>query len=311
MTARQGIAMPPALLRHAALIHRRASRLDPVLRALMWSILSGVLFMALNTLMRLLSVQVSPYQTQFLRYLFGLAVVLPLFLGRPLRDYRPRSIAGQFLRGAVHTGALAMWFTAIPFVSVADATAIGFTGPIFIMLGAALVFGEKMRWERWLAAAIGFVGVLIVVAPKVSGAGGGYTLLMLGSAPLFAASVLFTKGLTRYEGIAMIVLWQAIAVTLLSAPMAYTHWHAPSAWQWVGFAACGVLGSVGHFCLTRSFGLADISATQSVKFLDLVWASILGWMVFDDSPSRSTLVGGAVICASTLWIARREARTVR
>ena len=70
----------------------------------------------------------------------------------------------------------------------------------------------------------------------------------------------------------------------------------------------GVLGSAGHYCLTRSFAAADISATQSVKFLDLVWASIMGWLVFADTPSNSTLIGGVVIAASTLWIARREAR---
>jgi drug/metabolite transporter (DMT)-like permease len=71
---------------------------------------------------------------------------------------------------------------------------------------------------------------------------------------------------------------------------------------------CGILGSAGHYFLTRAFSVADISATQSVKFLDLVWAALLGWLIFADRPSQSTLIGGVVICASTLWIARREAR---
>ena len=69
---------------------------------------------------------------------------------------------------------------------------------------------------------------------------------------------------------------------------------------------CGVLGSTAHYCLTRSFGVADISATQSVKFLDLVWASIMGWLVFSDPLSQSTWLGGLLILASTVWIARRE-----
>ena len=74
---------------------------------------------------------------------------------------------------------------------------------------------------------------------------------------------------------------------------------------------CGVLGSAGHYCLTRSYAVADISATQSVKFLDLVWAALIGWLAFGDVPSRSTLIGGVVICAATLWIARRESRGPR
>jgi drug/metabolite transporter (DMT)-like permease len=72
-----------------------------------------------------------------------------------------------------------------------------------------------------------------------------------------------------------------------------------------------MLGSTGHYCLTRSYAAAHISATQSVKFLDLVWATLIGWLAFGDQPSRSTLIGGVVICGSTLWIARREARGAR
>jgi len=97
-------------------------------------------------------------------------------------------------------------------------------------------------------------------------------------------------------------------VTVLSLPMALPHWQQPSAAQWAGFAITGVLGSLGHYCLTRAFHTADISATQSLRFLDLVWASLLGWLVFADVPSSSTWAGALVILLSTVWIARRESR---
>ena len=106
----------------------------------------------------------------------------------------------------------------------------------------------------------------------------------------------------------MIVVWQSISVAVFSLPLALLAWKPPTLGEWFTFLLCGLLGSLGHYLLTRSFTVADISATQSVKFLDLVWASLLGWLVFADTPSRSTLIGGVVICASTLWIARREAR---
>jgi drug/metabolite transporter (DMT)-like permease len=297
-------------MRHAAVAHRRMSRLDPVVRGLLWSGSAGLLFVVLNTMMRGLATALDPFQTQFLRYAFGLLVMLPLVVGGGIGSYMPRKIGGQFVRGAVHTFGLALWFLAIPHITLADTTAIGFTAPIFIMLGASWFFGERMRWERWVAALIGLAGVLIVVAPKLAFTGGAYTLLMLASCPVFAASFLLTKGLTRYESPGVIVLWQAISVTLLSIPMALLSWRAPTLAQWVGFVICGVLGSAGHYCLTRSFSVADISATQSVKFLDLVWATLLGWLVFSDTPSNSTLIGGVVICASTIWIARRERRVV-
>lgn len=299
------------LVRHAAVAHRRAARLDPTSRALLWSAASGLLFVLLNTLMRGLSLALDPFQTQFLRYLMGVAVMVPLVLRAGVLAYKPVNTRGHFTRGLVHTVGLCIWFTAIPHISIADTTAIGFTGPIFIMLGAVLVFKEPMRWERWLAAALGFGGVLIVVAPKLTGSGGVYNLVMLASAPVFAASFLMTKALTRYERSEVIVAWQAVSVTLFSLPLALLHWQWPTAGQWLLFALCGLLGSGGHYCLTRSYAAADISATQSVKFLDLVWATLVGWLAFRDAPSQATLIGGTVICASTLWIARRESRGPR
>jgi drug/metabolite transporter (DMT)-like permease len=296
------------LLRQAALVQRRASRLDPIVRGLLWAISAGITFTVLNTVMRGLSLTLNPYETQFLRYLFGVLVMLPFVLRTGIASYWPKNVGGQFVRGGVHTAALYLWFMALPHITLAETTAIGFTTPIFIMIGAAWFLAERMRWERWIAAGIGLAGVLIVVAPKLSGSGGIFSLVMLASSPVYAASYLITKRLTRYEHAGVIVVWQAISVATLSLPLALLSWTSPSAGQWLSFLLCGVLGSTGHYLLTRSFSVADISATQSTKFLELVWASALGWLAFGDLPSRSTLIGGVVICASTLWIARREAR---
>ena len=299
-------------------VHRRTAHLPPASRGLLWSVGAGLLFTLLNALMRQLAQQIDPFQAQFLRYAFGLAALLPMILHGGLAAWRPRHIGGQFVRGALHTAGLCLWFLALPHIPLADTTAIGFTTPLFIMVGAWLVFKEPMRWERWLATAIGFVGVLVVVGPTLSvaalGGGGGaggaglHHLLMLGSAPMFAASFLVTKALTRYETTGTILVWQAITVALLSLPLALLAWRCPGPWEWAGFALSGLLGSAGHYCLTRSFRAADISATQSAKFLELVWAALLGWAVFGDLPTSSTLAGGALISAATLWIARRESR---
>ena len=298
--------------RQGALWHLRAVRQlrtwpAPV-RGMLWMVCGGLCFSVLNTTARALSQQLDVYQTQFLRYLMGLIVMLPLVWRHGWQAYRPVNITGQFWRGGVHTLGLVLWFTALPNIPLADMTAIGFTGPIFIMLGAAWFLGEPMRRDRWVAALIGFAGVLVVVLPKMTGQGGWYNLVMLASSPVFAASFLITKALTRYEKPGVIVLWQALTVTVLSLPLALPHWQAPGLWQWAGFVVTGVLGTLGHDCLTRAFHTADISATQSLRFLDLVWASWLGWLVFADVPSTSTWAGALVILLSTVWIARRESR---
>ena len=300
--------------RIAEAVRQRTHHLSPTVQGLLWTTAAGVIFSFLNALMRALGQQVDPFQSQFLRYFFGLLVLLPLVWHHGVAAYRPQTMRGQFLRGGLHTAGLYLWFVSLPKIPLADMTAIGFTTPLFIMLGAWLFFKEQMRWERWLATVLGFVGVLIVVGPKLSladgfGPGPGlHHLLMLASAPVFAASFLVTKALTRYETTGTILVWQAISISLLSLPLALWAWQPLSPLQWFGFALCGVLGSSGHYCLTRSFVAADISATQSVKFLDLVWAVLLGWALFADIPSFSTIAGGMLISAATLWVARRESR---
>lgn len=297
---------PPAPWRDG--LRQWVAQLRPTSRALLWSVAAGAQFTVLNAVARLLTQQLHPMQAQFLRYGAGLALLLPLVWRSGLAAWRPKSLRAQFTRGGAHTLGLVLWFSALPHLPLADTTALGFTGPIFTLIGAALFLGEPMRWERWAATLVGFGGVMVVVGPRLSGDGGLWHLVMLASAPVFAASFLLTKVLTRTESASVIVLWQSVSVSLFSLPLALPVWQAPTPAQWAGFVVCGLLGTAGHYCLTRSLGAADISATQSVKFLDLVWASLLGLAMFGEVPNAAALAGGALIAAATLWLARRESR---
>ena len=138
----------------------------------------GVLFTCLNTVVRSITLTLDGLESQFLRYLFGFLVMLPLLIQEGWRTYIPVDMKGQFWRGGVHSIGLWFWFAALPKISLADMTAIGFSGPIFIMIGASLFLGEPMRRDRWIAALIGLLGVAVVVAPKLSGDGGWYLSLI-------------------------------------------------------------------------------------------------------------------------------------
>ena len=295
-------------LRRARWLRRRASRLDPTVRGMLWVSMAGFLFVMLNTTIRTLTLQMHPMQAQFLRYFASVLIMLPLVARAGLAAYRPSRIGGQFGRGAMHAVGLMLWFTALAKIPLAETTAIGFMGPIFIMLGAFLVFRERMHWDRWVAALMGFAGVLIVVGPSMVGAGSIYSLVMLASCPVFAASFLMTKALTRTDRAEVIVFWQAVSVSCFSLPLALWYWAPLSPAHLFAFLLAGVIGVVAHYCITRGFAVADISSTQSVKFLDLVWSASMGWLVFSEVPNKTTLIGGLVICGSTIWIAHREAR---
>jgi len=286
----------------------------PTVRAMLWMAATGLLFTVLNTMMKKLSQDLDPWLVGFLRYAMGALVMLPPALQLGVRGLWPRAPRLQFVRGLFHAGGMLLWFAALPLVTLVDLTAIGFSGPIFVCLGAVLFLRERMTGARWSAVLIGFLGVMIVLQPWQRGGLASVSpgmLLMLASAPVFAGSFLVAKVLTRHDRAAVIVLWQHLWVAFLLLPFTAPAWQLPSAAQWLALLACGFAGAGGHYCMTRAFRVADVSAVQSVKFLEMLWAAILGYLVFATVPAGWTVVGGGVILASTLWLARHESRKPR
>ena len=278
---------------------------------MLWMAATGLLFTVLNATMQKLAHELDSWLVGFLRYLFGALVMLPQALR--LGEIWPKAPRLQLARGVFHAGGMMLWFAALPLVTLAELTAIGFSGPLFICLGAALFLHERMTGARWAAVLVGFAGVLLVVDPFGEGGFSGVSpgmLLMLASTPVFAGSFLVAKVLTRHDRTEVMVLWQHLLVSLMLAPFALALWAMPSPGQWALLALCGFLGAGGHYCMTRAFRVADISAVQSVKFLELVWAALLGLAMFGTVPAGSTVIGGLVILASTLWLVKREARGV-
>jgi drug/metabolite transporter (DMT)-like permease len=281
-----------------------------VIAGMIWMAAAGIQFNILNAFMRGIAIDLGGFEAQFLRYSAGPVVMLPLILRTGLPRWRPHSLRGQAWRGIIHTAGLLLWFWALPHVPLAELTAIGFTGPLFIMIGAVIFLGEKVILARWIAAIVGAFGVAIVVGPGMTTGGGSWGLVMLASTPLFGASFLITKALTRYDRPEVIVLWQAITVSLFTLPFAIPGWTWPTATQWGITLIAGILGSCGHYCLTQAFRIADISATQPIRFLDLLWASLLGFAMFGDAPTTPTLIGAAMTFAASTWLVRIERRRV-
>jgi drug/metabolite transporter (DMT)-like permease len=287
----------------------------PVVRGMLWMAATGLLFVVMNTIMKWLSQDLDPWLVGFLRYLLGALVMLGsvLRLGAGPRALWPKAPGLHFVRGCFHAGGMILWFAALPLVTLAELTAIGFSGPLFICLGAVAFLGERMSGARWTAVLVGFAGVVLVVKPWAGAGFAGISkgmLLMLASAPVFAGSFLTAKALTRYDRSEVVVLWQHLWVSILLVGFALAYWAPPKPLQWALLVLCGFLGAGGHYCMTRAFRVTDISAVQPVKFLELVWAAILGIAVFGTMPATATVIGGAVILLATLLLARHESRSV-
>jgi len=266
-----------------------------------------VLFALLNSTLRYVSLHLHPMMTSFLRFCFGLLVIAPIVWRNGFGVFRTARPGMQFGRNLVHAGAFAIWYTALPLIPLAQMTAIGFTGPLFITIGAFLFLHEQVRWRRWAAVGVGFVGCWLILRPGLAEVSK-VSLLMLSAVPVIAASQLIAKLQTRTDSPNTIICWQTCLMIVFFLPLALLFWQTPSWRELALLAVAGVLGTSANMCLVRAYKVAEISVLQPLTFLNIVWASIMGYLVFADIPDHWTFIGAGVIVASTTYIARREAR---
>jgi drug/metabolite transporter (DMT)-like permease len=199
-----------------------------------------------------------------------------------------------------------LWFVALPLTTLAEITALGFTGPIFVTIGAALFLGEDVRLRRWLAVIVGFIGAMIIIRPGFSALHLGVICILV-STPIFSASNLISKALARTDSASTIVIWQNIVIVVCAAPLAIWFWQTPGWVDLLWFIAAGACGTMGHICQQRGYQLADITLLQPIGFLSLIWNTLLGYFLFFQSPDVWTFVGAAVIFGSAMYISHREA----
>ncbi|HEU5095641.1 MAG TPA: DMT family transporter, partial [Reyranella sp.] len=186
-----------------------------------------MLFALLNVFTLIPAQHLNPYVMAFLRYFFGSLFLLPILVRRgPYASMHTRRAGLHVFRGAIHTAGMFLWFVGLPLTTLASVTALGFTGPIFITIGAALFLGEVVRLRRWIAVLVGFAGAMIIIRPGFGDIGIG-ALCILASTPIFSASNLISKALARTDSANTIVIWQNFTIVLFAAPVALWFWQAP------------------------------------------------------------------------------------
>jgi drug/metabolite transporter (DMT)-like permease len=285
----------------------RWQALPPNLRGILWVGLSGALFALLNVFTLIPSQHLNPFVMAFMRYFFGTLMLLPIVL--KLGVHRAMStdrLPLHLFRGCIHAGGMFLWFVGLPLTTLASVTALGFTGPIFVTIGAAMFLGEKVRLRRWIAVAVGFAGAMIIIRPGVGDLGLGAICILI-STPIFSASNLISKALARTETANKIVIWQHLTILIFACPVALWFWQTPTQTDFLWFVAAGLCGTLGHICQQNGYQLADITLLQPIGFLSLLWNALLGYFLFFQQPDVWTFVGAAVIFASALYISHREA----
>ena len=275
-----------------------------------WMLLTGVLFVCVTGIVRYLGSDMPAIEAAFIRYAVGLLLVLPML--RPLLRRRPSGATLRLYtaRGLVHGIAVMLWFYAMARVPIAEVTAIGYTAPIFVTLGAAVFLGEKLHARRIAAVLIGFAGAFVILRPGFESVSLGQ-LAQLTAAPLFAVSFLLAKRLTDREDPAVIVGMLSLFCTLVLLPGAILQWRAPSLEELFWLSLTAVFATAGHYTLTRAFSAAPITVTQPVSFLQLVWAALLGMIAFGEALDPYVFAGGGIIVAAATYISHREVLAAR
>ncbi len=269
-----------------------------------------MLFVGVTVAVRYLGTSMNPVQAAFIRYCFGIVLILPLLSRAGVMSLDRDRLGFHALRGLVHGGGVILWFLAMSRIPISEVTALGFTTPIFVTLGAAVFLSERLKPYRVAAVLLGFIGALLILRPGLRVIDIG-ALAQLGAAPLFACSYLMAKSATRREASSMIVILLSVFCTLTLALPALMVWRTPTLEELLLLGLTALLATSGHYCMTRALEAAEVSAVQPFTFLQLVWATILGLILFDEHPDVWIWIGGAVIVASATWMAQQEVRSIR
>lgn len=251
-----------------------------------------------------------PLEIVFLRNVFGVIALAPVFVRSGLMVFRTRRLKLHFARALVQSMGMMSFFVGLTLIPFSEVTALSFSAPLFATVLAVLVMGERVRIRRISALLIGFAGVLVIVQPTAGALSVG-ALLILGSSFTWAIAMTVIKSLSRTESSVTTTLYAGLFMAPLTFLPALYFWTDPTPVQLVWLLGIGISGTVGHVAFAQAFKLAEMSAVLPLDFLRLVWASAFGFFLFGEIPTLASWTGGLIIFASASYIAFREARLAR
>lgn len=272
-----------------------------------WMLATGLCFVAVNAIVRGLEGALPASQAAFIRFLIGLVFLVPVLVPALRRGF-PVVVWGQFcLRGALHVLAVIAWFYAMSRITVAEVTAIGYLNPIVVTIGAALFMGERLAARRIAAICVALLGAVIVLRPGLRELDPGHLAQVLASVA-FGASYLVAKRLTERVPPAVVVAMMSLTVSVGLAPIALAVWVPPTPAQVGWLALVALFATLGHYTMTRAFAAAPLTVTQPVTFLQLIWASLIGVLIFHEPLDGWVILGGGLMIGAITFITWREAR---
>jgi drug/metabolite transporter (DMT)-like permease len=285
-----------------------------LLKAVLLKLASAFLFACMSVLVRYLGERYPVGQVVFYRSAFAIVPVVIIYAWRgeliaAIRIGRPIAHLG---RGMTAVGAMFCNFSALARLPVVDATAISFVSPLMTVALSAIFLAERVRIYRWSAVIVGFAGVLVMLGPHLnlglSGSSGAAVGAALGLAGAFfaACSTVQTRALTKSETTSSIVLYFSLICAIVGLMTWPFGWLTPSWAELAALIVIGIFGGLAHIFLTESYRLAQASLVAPFDYTSMLWALVLGFLVFGEVPNVLVFVGAGIIAGAGLFVIWRE-----
>jgi drug/metabolite transporter (DMT)-like permease len=293
---------------------RVASRAMRTAKGIALKLVSVLLFGVMSALIRGFGDTVPVGQVVFFRSAFAIVPVVIIYAARGelMAALRTEHPFGHLARGVLSVFGMFLSFAALARLPLVDATAISFAAPLITVALAALILKERVRAYRWSAVAIGFVGVIVMLTPYLDLGGAAATgpaigaLLALSAAFCNSGIAIQTRRLTVTETTSAIVFYFSsfcALAGLLTLPFA---WHPPTELEFAKLVAIGVFAGIAHILLTEGYRFAPASVLAPFEYTAMVWAFVLGYVMFGETPTPAVLLGAVIIAVSGLIVIWRE-----
>lgn len=281
---------------------------DDVRLGVLHALAAVFVFSAVNALVKWLAARYSVIEIVFFRNAFALVPAIMLVMAHgglaSLRTNRPIAHLTRGLTGII---SMILFFLAFALLPLADATAIGFAAPLFLTALAVPMLGETVGWRRWTAVVIGFVGVLVMVRP-----GGDLlqlgALAALGAALSQALAMIQVRQMTRTENSVAILVYLSLLATVISGLALPFFWTMPTLLDFGLLAVVELAGGVAQYWLTQAYRYAPASLVSPLNYGGIVWATLLGFLIWNDAPDVQVLIGAGIVILSGVYIVHRETR---
>lgn len=271
-------------------------------------IITTIVFASQDGLSKYLATEYNVYMVVMIRYWFFAAFVISMSSQRTggiKRVAKTKSPILQIFRSLILVAEMCITILAFTLLGLAETHAIFASYPLIIAMLSGPILGEYVGWRRWLAISVGFIGILIILNPG-NGIFSPYALVPLAGAILFALYGLLTRYVGQYDNSSTSFFWTGVVGSIAMTVVGLNFWDPVSKSDWSIMLLLSASGVVGHYLLIKCYEVAEASAVQPFAYLQLIWASMIGIIIFGEQITTNVLIGACIVVGAGLFTLWRE-----